>query len=170
MGPEPWSPNYLQDFPGGSDSKASVYNAGDLGLIPGSGRFPGEGNGNPLQCSCLENPMEGGAWQASAVHGVAKSRAWLSNFTFFPENYEQIRKTKGCPGNLDSKESACKGRRPEFNPWVGKLPWRREWLPIPIFLPEESHGQKSLAGYSSQGHKESDMTEQPTQTRKRTYQ
>ena len=54
---------YLQqDFPGGSDDKASVYNVGDLGLIPGSGRFPGEGNGTPLQCSCLENPMDGGAW------------------------------------------------------------------------------------------------------------
>ena len=51
-----------QDFPGGSDGKASVYNAGDLGSIPGSGRFPGEGNGNPLQYSCLENPMDVGAW------------------------------------------------------------------------------------------------------------
>ena len=50
------------DFPGGSDGKASVYNAGDLGLIPGSGRFSGEGNGNPLQYSCLENPMDGEAW------------------------------------------------------------------------------------------------------------
>ena len=50
------------DFPGGSDGKASVYNVGDLGSIPGSGRFPGEGNGNPLQYSCLENPMDGGAW------------------------------------------------------------------------------------------------------------
>ena len=49
-------------FPGGSDSKASVYNAGELGSIPGSGRSPGEGNGNPLQYSCLENPMDGGAW------------------------------------------------------------------------------------------------------------
>jgi len=49
-------------FPGGSDVKVSVYNAGDLGLIPGLGRFPGEGNGNPLQYSCLENPMDGGAW------------------------------------------------------------------------------------------------------------
>ena len=49
-------------FPGGSDGKASVYNAGDLGSIPGSGRFPGEGNGNPLQYSCLEYPMDGGAW------------------------------------------------------------------------------------------------------------
>ena len=46
----------------GSDGKASVYNAGDLGSIPGSGRIPGEGNGNPLQYSCLENPMDGGAW------------------------------------------------------------------------------------------------------------
>ena len=52
----------LKDFPGGSDGKVSVYNAGDLGSIPGLGRFPGEGNGNPLQYSCLENPMEGGAW------------------------------------------------------------------------------------------------------------
>ena len=50
------------DFLGGSDGKASVYNAGDLGSTPGSGRFPGEGNGNPLQYSCLENLMDGGAW------------------------------------------------------------------------------------------------------------
>ena len=51
-----------KDFPGGSDGKASVYNAGDLGLIPGSERSPGEGNGNPLQYYCLENPMDRGAW------------------------------------------------------------------------------------------------------------
>ena len=49
-------------FPGGSDSKASACNVGDLGSIPGSGRCPGEGNGNPLQHSCLENPMDGEAW------------------------------------------------------------------------------------------------------------
>ena len=46
-------------FIGGSDSKASAYNAGDLGLIPGLGRSPGEGNGNPLKYSCMENPMDG---------------------------------------------------------------------------------------------------------------
>ena len=51
-----------KDFPGGSDGKASVYNVRDLGSIPGLGRFPGEGNGNPLQYSCLENPLDGGAW------------------------------------------------------------------------------------------------------------
>ena len=61
------------NFPGGPEVKASASNAGDLGSIPGSGRYPGEGNGNPLQYSCLENPMDGGAWWAT-VHGVAKSR------------------------------------------------------------------------------------------------
>ena len=59
------------DFPGGSDGKASVYNAGDPGSMPGSGRSPGEGNGNPLQNSYLGNAMDRGAWQAT-VHGVAK--------------------------------------------------------------------------------------------------
>ena len=53
---------FFSYFPGGSDGKASVYNAGDLGSIPGSGRFPGEENGNPLQYYCLENPMDRGAW------------------------------------------------------------------------------------------------------------
>ena len=60
--------------------KASAYNVGDLGSIPGLRTSPGEGNGNPLQYSCLENPMEREAWQA-IVHGVAKSRTRLSDFT-----------------------------------------------------------------------------------------
>ena len=60
----------VKGFPGGSDGKESACSAGDLGLIPGWGRSPGEGNGNPLQYSCLGNPMDGGAWQAT-VHGVA---------------------------------------------------------------------------------------------------
>ena len=58
-------------FHGGLDSKESACNAGDLGSIPGLGRSPGEGNGNPLQYSCLENPMVRGAWWA-IVYGVAK--------------------------------------------------------------------------------------------------
>ena len=61
--------------------KESTCNAGDLGSIPGLGRSPGEGNGNPLQYSCLENPKDGGAWWAT-VQGVAKSQTWLSDFTF----------------------------------------------------------------------------------------
>ena len=60
-------------FPGGSDSKEPACSAGDPGSILGSGRSPGEGNGNPLQYSCLEHPMDGGAWRAT-VHGVTKSR------------------------------------------------------------------------------------------------
>ena len=65
-------------FPGGSDGKESVSNAGDLGLIPGLGRSPGEKNGYPLQYFCLENPMDRGAWQTT-VHGVAKSQTQLSD-------------------------------------------------------------------------------------------
>ena len=60
-------------FPGGSDGKELAWNAGDLGSIPGLGRSPGGRHGNPLQYSCLENPMDKGAWQA-IVHGVAESR------------------------------------------------------------------------------------------------
>ena len=66
-------------FPGGSEVKVSACNAGDLGLIPGLGRSPGEGNGNPLQYSCRENPMDGRAWWAT-VHRVAKSWTRLSDF------------------------------------------------------------------------------------------
>ena len=65
-------------YPGGSDGKESACNAGGLDSIPGLGRSLGEGNGNPLQHPCLENPMERGAWWA-AVHGVAKSQARLSD-------------------------------------------------------------------------------------------
>ena len=61
--------------------KESACSAGDLASIPGSGRPPGEGNGSPLQCSCLENPMDGRAWWFT-VHGVAKSRIRVSDFTF----------------------------------------------------------------------------------------
>ena len=60
-----------QGFTGVSDGKASAHNAGDLGSIPGSGRSPGEGNGNPLWYSCLENPMDRGAWWAT-VHGFTE--------------------------------------------------------------------------------------------------
>ena len=58
-----------------------MVNAEDLGSIPRLGRSPGEGNGNPLQYACLENPMDGGAWWAT-VHGVTKSQTPLSDFTF----------------------------------------------------------------------------------------
>ena len=68
---------FFYDPTDGSDSKESACNAGDLGLIPGLGKSPREGNGNLLQYSCLDNPMDRGPWQAT-VHGVAKSQTQLS--------------------------------------------------------------------------------------------
>ena len=68
--------NRLQGLPGGSVVKTPPANAEDVGLIPGSGRSPGEGHGNPLQYSCLENPTDRGAWWAT-VHRVAKSQTRL---------------------------------------------------------------------------------------------
>ena len=70
----------------GSDGKESACNAEDRGLIPGLGRSPGEGNGNPPQYSCLRNPMDKGAWQATA-HGVTKSRTRLSDYFIFSSVY-----------------------------------------------------------------------------------
>ena len=73
-------------FPRGSDGKESARNVEDPGLMPGSGRFLGEGNGNPLQYPCLENPMDRGAWWTT-VHGVAKSQTQLNtaHTSFIPE-------------------------------------------------------------------------------------
>ena len=75
--------------------------------------------------------------------GVAKSRTRLSDFTFTFNFWW-----------LSGKESACqfwRHRRRVFDPWVGKIPWKRKWKPTPVFLPGESHGQRSLAGYNPRG-------------------
>ena len=68
----------VKGFPGGSDGRESACGAGDWDLIPGSGRSPGGGHGNPHQYSCLENPMDRGAWRAT-VHGVTKNRTRLND-------------------------------------------------------------------------------------------
>ena len=140
-----------------------------------------EGNGTLLQYSCLEHPMDGGAWCA-AVHGVAKSWTWLSGFpfTFYFHALEKEMATHssvlawripgmGEPGGLlsmgshrvghdwrdlaaaaaagftggfppgsDGKESACQCRRLGFDPWVRKIPWRREWQPLQYSCLENS--------------------------------
>ena len=132
-------------------------------MTPGLGRSPGEGHGNPLQYSCLENPMDRGACWAT-VHGVTKSQTRLSDqhlcchkwqFIFWGVLSWWLRWQRIC--------FLC--RRPGFDSWVGNIPQRREWLLTPVFLPGESHGQRSLAGYSPWGPKELDMTEQPTLSR-----
>ena len=70
--------SYMSIFPGGLDGKESACNVEDLGSIPGWGRSLGEGNGNPLQYSCLKNRMDRGTWRAT-VHGVTKSQTQLSD-------------------------------------------------------------------------------------------
>ena len=69
---------------------------------------------------------------------------------------------RGLPRYHSGNDSVCQCRRHErhgFHPWVGKIPWRRKWQPIPVFLPGEFHGQRSLAGYNPWGHRESDKAE-----------
>ena len=102
-------------FPGSSAGKESAYNAGDPGSIPGSGIFPEEGIGYPLQYSGFSSGSEG-------------------------------------------KEAACNAGDLALVSGLGRSP-EEGWQPTPIFLPEESHEQRSLEGYRPQGHKESDMTE-----------
>ena len=76
--------------------------------------------------------------------------------------YTYIHRVWSFPGGASGKEPTCQCRRPKrhgFYPWVGKSPWRRKWQPIPVFLPGKSHGQRSLGGYSPQGHEGSDMAD-----------
>ena len=88
---------------------------------------------------------------------------WLDNITDSVDmNLSKLWETDSFPSGASGKESACQcGRcqRPGLDPWVGKIPWRRKWQPTPVLLPGESHGQRSLAGYSPWGRKESDPTE-----------
>ena len=76
----------LWGFPGGSDGEEPACNAGDTGLIPGWGRSPGGRHGNPLQYSCLENPIDRGAWRAT-VHGVTKSQTQLKQLSMHADTY-----------------------------------------------------------------------------------
>ena len=85
----------------------------------------------------------------------------MSNFrSLYYVHLKEITKyLLGLPGGSDGKEAACRCRRCGIDPSVGKIPWRREWLPTPVFLPGEFHGQRSLEGYSPWACKESDPTE-----------
>ena len=153
---------------------ANAGDARDVSLIPGLGRSPGEGNDNPLQYSCLENPRDGGAWWAT-VHGVAKSRTRLSNFTF--QGLKPCASTEGGSGSIfgsgtkiphaarcgqKSKKKTLQTtlleaywihpsfvwaslvsqmvknlpvmRETGFDPWVGRIPWRRAWQSTLVFF------------------------------------
>ena len=126
-------------FPGGSEGKESTCNVGDLSLIPELGRSSGEGKGYPLQYSGLENSID------CIVHGVTNSQTGLTDFHFH----------FGLPWWLRGYSVCLECRRPGFNPWVGKIPQRKEGLPTPVFWPGEFHGL-----YSPRGCKELDTAEQ----------
>ena len=156
-----------------------------MGLIPGSGRSPGGGPGNPFQCSCPENPMDGGAWRAT-VHGVSMSQMllkWLSTHSKIKAPGDAV--VKNLPANAAEKEMAT-----HSSTVVWKLPWteepgglrsmgslrighdwatslslftfmhrRRKWQSTPLFLPGESQGRGSLVGCRLWGRTELDTTE-----------
>ena len=144
-----------------------------MGSIPGMGRSPGRGNGNSLQCSCQENPLDKGGWRGPWGHKDLDTTKQLSTHTpllilsltiseppslvYFSSSAFNI--TAHISGFL-AGSSCLQCRRPGFDPWDGKIPWRRKWQPTPVHLPGKSHGRRSLVGYSPWGRKESDTTEQ----------
>ena len=103
------------DFPCSLVGEESACSAGDPGSIPGLGRFPGEGNGNPLQHSCLENPMDRGAWQLQSMGSQELGTTWRLN-----RHQQVVLVVKNPPVNAGDM---CK--RHGFSPWVGKNPWMR---------------------------------------------
>ena len=156
-------------FPHKSVGKESACSAGDLGSIPGLVRSPGEGKGN--QYSCLENPMDRGAWRAT-VHGVARvrhdlatkpprppllmypylcTRPSLGNCYHF--RFDAILRSMGFAGGSVVKNPPAMQETQAMQVWsLGQEdPRRGKWQPTPVFLPVKSHGQRSLAGYSSWG-------------------
>ena len=110
-----------------------------------------------LFCDPVEHSRPG-----SSVHGILQGRilGWVA--VLASRGSSRHRDWMGFPGGARGKKPTWQCRRPQrcwFDPWVGKIPWRRPWQPSPVFLPGESHGQRSLAGYGPQDRKELDMTE-----------
>ena len=142
----------------------SAGDARDMGSILGLGRSPGGGNGNPLQCSCLRNPLDRGPWQAT-VHGVAKSWTPLSMHeekAMAPHSSTLAWKIPWVeePGGLQSMGSLGVGHDWATSLWLFTfMHRRRKWQPTPVFLPGESQGRGSLVGCRLWGHTESDTTE-----------
>ena len=127
-----YSPN--RDFPGGSDGKASACNAGDPGSVPGLGRSPGEGNGNPLQYSCLENSMDGGACRLQSMRSQRVGHDWATSLHFtsggagvknLPANSGAIGDVSLIPG---SGRSSRKGNgNPVYYSYLGNPVDRGAW-------------------------------------------
>ena len=140
----------------GKESSCCAGAAGKVASIPGSGRSPGGGHGNPFQYSCLENPVDRGAWQLTVMGSHGVEHDWSNLACRHTCRYLVF------PVGISGKEPDCQCRRWKrcgFHPWIGKIPWRRAWQPMPIFLPGESQGQRSLEGYGPQCSKELGATE-----------
>ena len=113
-----YTPVFL-GFPGSSAGKESTCNVGGLGSIPGLGRFPGEGEGYPLQCSDLESSMDCSPW--GRKESDTTERLSLSGFP---------------SGAVAECTCQCRRRKGRwFDPWIGKIPWGRKWQPVPVFFP-----------------------------------
>ena len=139
------------DFPGGSDGKASVYNVKDLGSIPGLGRFPGKGNGNPLQFSWLENPVDGGAWCRLLSMGLQRVRHdWVTSLSDAGKDWGQKEK-RPSEGEMAGWHHQCNGH--ELGQTSG-----------------DGEGQGGLVCCSPWGHKVSDTTEQLNWTETTNFQ
>ena len=126
-------------FPGGSESKESACSGGDPVSIPGLRRSPGEGNNNPLQHSCLENPMDRGAWQTT-VHWVTKSQKQLSHFTFFRVSL-MVYLVKNPPAMPETWVQSL-GWEDALEKGMVTYSWRTPWMENPGRL--QSMGHKEL--------------------------
>ena len=135
---------------------ANVGDVKDVGSIPGSGRSPEGGHSNPFQYSCLENPIDRGPWWATG-HMVTKSQTRLKELN--TRTHSHTHTYIWLLWELGDKESACQCRRCGFNLWSWKIPWTRKSQSTLVFLPGESHRQRSLACYSPWGGKESDTAQ-----------
>ena len=90
---------------------------------------------------------------------ITHVKAWYKHLPMLMQLKYDLFNQLYFPGGSVIKEPVCQHRRCKFDPWVGKIPWRRKWQPTPVFLPEKSHGQRNLVGYSPWGCEKLDMTE-----------
>ena len=137
---------------GGSEGKASACSVGDVSLIPGSGRSRGEGNGNPLQCSCLENPTDRGAWWAT-VYGVAKSQTRLSEFTSLHFTSLHVHTATFKMHHLQGPTAWHRVFNGMWQPWMGGEfggEWIHQhvcWSPFAVRLELSQHRSSTILQY-----------------------
>ena len=160
-------------FPGSSDGKASACNAGDLGSIPGSGRFPGEGNGNPLQDSCLGNSMDTGAWQLQSMGSQRIRLFYYSHSTgcevichdficIFPDDkwchqsiflwYSRLSVTEATVHHRAKRNMADLGIKFYEIQWLGLCAEGREWRTPQVIQPKLKKKEKDLQHAISNDH------------------